>query len=249
MNRRRVGIRRAAWISTAMASSGFRWQAAISPASTGQKCKGPLNGPTATGRHCPEGWTLYPYPGPQFKGVTDYGQRRGQLLHLGRSVQHLRPRRQCPDLHRQRKRCIAGAGGWEVHRSARALPDGVLRQGFGRPHRRSERRVEGPRSLVDLWHTNAVPCRGWKGHDQQSCSFSTASNSAGAMTSPSCVPMKHAWTARHAYHPTRIERLTFDVNRGAWRHISVKRRCVTMPARAQEPCMVDVQLSVECRLR
>jgi len=38
-----------------------------------RKCKGPLNGPTATGKHCPEGWTLYPYPGPQFKGVTDSG--------------------------------------------------------------------------------------------------------------------------------------------------------------------------------
>jgi hypothetical protein len=37
------------------------------------KCKGPLNGPTATGKHCPEGWTLYPYPGPQFKGVSDSG--------------------------------------------------------------------------------------------------------------------------------------------------------------------------------
>ena len=24
-----------------------------------RKCKGPLNGPTATGQHCPEGWTLY----------------------------------------------------------------------------------------------------------------------------------------------------------------------------------------------
>jgi hypothetical protein len=37
------------------------------------KCKGPLNGPTALGEHCPEGWTLYPYPGPQFKGVMDSG--------------------------------------------------------------------------------------------------------------------------------------------------------------------------------
>ena len=37
------------------------------------KCKGPLSGPTATGKHCPEGWTLYPYPGPQFKGVTASG--------------------------------------------------------------------------------------------------------------------------------------------------------------------------------
>jgi hypothetical protein len=36
------------------------------------KCK-VLNGPTATGRHCPEGWTLYAFPGPQFKGVSDPG--------------------------------------------------------------------------------------------------------------------------------------------------------------------------------
>jgi hypothetical protein len=32
-----------------------------------------LNGPTATGQHCPEGWTLYPFPAPQLKGVTDNG--------------------------------------------------------------------------------------------------------------------------------------------------------------------------------
>jgi hypothetical protein len=36
------------------------------------KCK-VLNGPTATGRHCPEGWTLYPLPGPQFKDLKDPG--------------------------------------------------------------------------------------------------------------------------------------------------------------------------------
>jgi hypothetical protein len=37
------------------------------------KCKGPLNGPTATGQHCPEGWTLYATPGPNFKNVRDSG--------------------------------------------------------------------------------------------------------------------------------------------------------------------------------
>ncbi len=36
------------------------------------KCK-VLNGPTATGKHCPEGWTLYRFPGPQFKDVSDDG--------------------------------------------------------------------------------------------------------------------------------------------------------------------------------
>src|SRR6266849_2833547 len=38
-----------------------------------RKCKGPLNGPTATGQHCPEGWTLYRTPGPNFKGITASG--------------------------------------------------------------------------------------------------------------------------------------------------------------------------------
>ena len=28
---------------------------------------------TATGRHCPEGWTLYPFPGPQLQGVAETG--------------------------------------------------------------------------------------------------------------------------------------------------------------------------------
>ena len=30
------------------------------------RCQGPLNGPDATGDHCPEGWTLHPLPGPGF---------------------------------------------------------------------------------------------------------------------------------------------------------------------------------------
>jgi hypothetical protein len=34
------------------------------------KCK-VLNGPTATGRHCPEGWTLYQVPGPRYKGAPE----------------------------------------------------------------------------------------------------------------------------------------------------------------------------------
>jgi hypothetical protein len=38
-----------------------------------RKCKAPLNGPNATGLHCPEGWTLYAEPLPQLKGVTDPG--------------------------------------------------------------------------------------------------------------------------------------------------------------------------------
>ena len=32
-----------------------------------------LNGPTATGKHCPEGWTLHQFPGPQFRDVQRPG--------------------------------------------------------------------------------------------------------------------------------------------------------------------------------
>jgi hypothetical protein len=35
------------------------------------KCKGPLNGPKATGDHCPQGWSFYKYPGPGFEGIGD----------------------------------------------------------------------------------------------------------------------------------------------------------------------------------
>lgn len=36
-----------------------------------RKCKAPLNGPNATGDHCPEGWSFYKYPGPGFDGLGD----------------------------------------------------------------------------------------------------------------------------------------------------------------------------------
>jgi hypothetical protein len=38
------------------------------------KCKQPLTGPNAvTGMQCMEGWTMYRFPGPQFKGVDEKG--------------------------------------------------------------------------------------------------------------------------------------------------------------------------------
>jgi hypothetical protein len=36
-----------------------------------KKCKGPLNGPNATGDHCTEGWSFYQYPGPGFAGIGE----------------------------------------------------------------------------------------------------------------------------------------------------------------------------------
>jgi len=59
-----------------------------------RKCK-VLRGPTATGQHCPEGWTLYRAPGPAFKGSSgDYSTEmiyynwvdQFDVLGLGRNV-------------------------------------------------------------------------------------------------------------------------------------------------------------------
>ncbi len=36
------------------------------------KCQGPLNGPTATGDHCPEGWTFHRFPGPGFPELPEF---------------------------------------------------------------------------------------------------------------------------------------------------------------------------------
>jgi len=46
------------------------------------KCKA-LKGPAATGKHCPEGWTLYRFPGPQFNGVQDDGSAEASYYTWG----------------------------------------------------------------------------------------------------------------------------------------------------------------------
>ena len=56
-----------------------------------RKCKGPLNGPKATGDQCPEGWIVLPISRSRLRRHRRE-QRRGELLHLGRPAQHARPR-------------------------------------------------------------------------------------------------------------------------------------------------------------
>jgi hypothetical protein len=58
-----------------------------------RKCKGKLNGPAATGDHCPEGWTFYRYPGPSFEGLEGSVEAS---YYLGGPAQHARPRTDIP---------------------------------------------------------------------------------------------------------------------------------------------------------
>ena len=45
-----------------------------------RKCRGALNGPTATGQHCPEGWSFHAEPLPQLGNVTSAGSGEGSYF-------------------------------------------------------------------------------------------------------------------------------------------------------------------------
>ena len=122
------------------------------------KCKAPLNGPKATGDHCPEGWAFYQYPGPGLPGHRRE-QRRSELLQLGRPARHVRARQGCADLDRQPAGRLCRAQGRQDGAAARALPARLLRQGTRWPHRRSQRRLEGPRAVVIERRPHAVADR------------------------------------------------------------------------------------------
>jgi hypothetical protein len=72
-NPKRPGVEAFGTLGMAIDTNGVVWAALTGSDDLAsfdrRKCTGPLNGPTATGQHCPEGWTLYPVPGPKFKGT------------------------------------------------------------------------------------------------------------------------------------------------------------------------------------
>ena len=87
-----------------------------------RKCK-VLNGPTATGAHCPEGWTLYRLAGTAARGRGRPGNRqRGiELLHLGRSARHVRSGQRRADRHWQQFR-FAARRWWTASSSQLRVP-------------------------------------------------------------------------------------------------------------------------------
>ena len=130
------------------------------------KCK-VLNGPTATGKHCPEGWTLYPFPGPQFKTVSDPGSAESSYyvwvdqhntLGLGKDV---------PIATGNLNSALLALVDGKFVTVARPLCERLFHEGDGRPHRRPERRLEGPGIVDDLRHPDDVPPRNRQGHIAQ----------------------------------------------------------------------------------
>ena len=144
-----------------------------------RKCKGPLNGPAATGPHCPEGWTLYPEPLPQITGVTDSGSAEASYytwvdqfdtLGLGANVP-------INTGNASEGLLVLKDGKWIVLRVP--VSDRVsTRSGWMAASTIREGRVEGPRPLVNGQHAHAVPHGNRQGHDQQGRAVPTASGPA-----------------------------------------------------------------------
>ena len=116
-----------------------------------RKCKGPLNGPTATGQHCPEGWTFYPEPLPQMKGVTMPGSAEGSYYTW---VDQFDTFGLGPNVPINTGNASEGLlalkdGKWVVLRVP--YPAWLLHEVDGRPDRRSTGGLEGQRALGHLF--------------------------------------------------------------------------------------------------
>ncbi len=134
-----------------------------------RKCKGPLNGPKATGQHCPEGWTLYPTPGPNFKNVKDSGSADSHYYDWVDQFDTLGLGKNTPIVTGNSSDSLHRSGERQVGDHARALSAGILRERDGRPHRRSrtpagKARASGPpgaRARRSTARPEKGPCPRW----------------------------------------------------------------------------------------
>ena len=150
-----------------------------------RKCK-VLNGPTATGDHCPEGWSFYQYPGPGFEGIGE-NSAEFELLFVGRPAQHLRPRRGRSGIDRQPQRRPHRPQGRQDGHHQGAVSDRLLRQRARWPHRRSQHRLEGPR-LVDLQRRpRALDAGRRQGHEADGRALPDEARSARPLSGGQCA--------------------------------------------------------------
>ena len=146
-----------------------------------RKCKGPLNGPSATGQHCPEGWTLYPFPGPQLQNVTAPGSAESSYYTWVDQFDTFGLGRNVPIATGNANEALLALVNGKFVTAARALSAGLLHEVDGRPHRRSERGLEGQGAVGDLQHADAVPHGGRQGDDEQGGEVPAPAGSAREM--------------------------------------------------------------------
>ena len=143
-----------------------------------RKCKGQLNGPKATGDHCPEGWAFYQYPGPGFKGIGENSAESSyytwvdqhNTFGLGEDIPM--------STGNLSDGLIAMKDGKMIVLRV-PYPLGLLRQRFRRAHRRSEGRLERPRPVDHERRPHAVAEGRWQGLEADRRALPASSRSAG----------------------------------------------------------------------
>ncbi len=122
------------------------------------------------------------FPRPAARERERDGQRRGELLHVGGPVRHVRARPRRADGHRQPQRIAPRARERHVRQPARAVSAGLLHEVDGRAHRRSGRGLEGQGPVGDGQHPRAVPHGRRQGDDEQGREVPAAPGSAREVT-------------------------------------------------------------------
>ena len=151
-----------------------------------RKCQGPLNGPEATGQHCPEGWTFYQEPIPQFTGVTAPGSAgsattRGSTSSIrsgsattSRSTRARGPR-DCSRSKTASGSCCVCLTRWGSTPSGWTAGS-TIRTG-----------LEGPRPVGHLREPRAVAHGDGPGHDAQGAALPAAAGPAGQVRRDECL--------------------------------------------------------------
>ena len=142
-----------------------------------------LNGPTALGQHCPEGWTLYQTPGPQMKGVTAAGSADFHYYNWVDQFNTLGLGENVPIAKRDELRLALGAATRDrgVGHVTSALSAGLLHQGPRRPDRRSPGGLERTRRLGQLRLGDELAQRRRQRNDQRDRSVPDPAASAGGV--------------------------------------------------------------------
>ena len=147
-----------------------------------RKCKGPLNGPTATGRQCPEGWTLYQTPGPKFKNVTLSGSDDSHYYIWVDQFDTLGLGKNTPIVTGNSSDSLIALVNGKFVIMRVPYPLGFFAKGMDGRIRRCRRRVEGQGRVDDLGHAYAVPQRNRQRNHAEGGSLPDSTRSAGALT-------------------------------------------------------------------
>ena len=128
-----------------------------------RKCKGPLNGPNATGQHCAEGWTFYTEPLPQMKGVSTSGSAESSYYTWVDQFNTSGLGANTPINTGNHSEGLLALkdGKWVVLRVP--YPTGFYTKWLDGRIDDPKRRMEGPRALGDGFDAGAVPYGNRKG--------------------------------------------------------------------------------------